>query len=354
MPGSHPASLYTKMLDFLRLIGLLICISHTSTLLAIEDDDDALKLQTTKSAASSEDNDTLSLPDNSLQLAGIKTQILQRVQRPSEWLTHGSVLSLEPLLALRQQYLSASALQDGALAKYQESASNLTRTRDLHSQDIVSTRRLQEQQALWQSEKANLANSRYQQQAILASSTLQWGQTLTEWFVRGHGANTERFIQNQAQLLLITLPADLPVNSVIHVAFIDERGRREHAHQVEAIARAPQVDPVTQGARHFFKREGRPLPIGSHLTVWVATEDDMQTGVILPNSAILWHLGQACVFVKSDATHFVRRILQDFTPSDGGYFVKNGLQPGDEIVVTGAQTLLSQTLKHQIPSEDDD
>ena len=343
------------MLDFLRLIGLFICLSHPSFALALEaEDDESPKVQSTSTASETASDDELKLPDANLQLAGIKTQILQAVQKHHEWVSQGSVLSLEPLLTLRQQYLSTLAIQDGARAKYRESDSNLKRTRDLHDQDIVSTRRLQEQQALWQSEKANLANSSYQQQTLLAASTWQWGTTLTDWFVRGKGENTETFLNHQTQLVLITVPINLPSESDIRVAYVDERGRREHARKAMVIARAPQVDPVTQGSRYYFKLEGKPLPLGSHVTAWIEAEGDSQNGVILPNSALLWHLGQACVFVKSDTGAFVRRILQDFTRGEGGYFVEQGLQAGDEVVVTGAQTLLSQALKHQIPNEDDD
>lgn len=342
------------MLVFFRVIGLFICLGYVPTLVALEEDDDAPTSQASSAGPTAGNDDVLALPDESLRLSGIRTQVLQAIKRQNEFSALGSVVSLEPLLALRQQYLSASSLQDGARARYQESSNNLNRTRELHSQDIISTRRLQEQQAVWQSEKANLANSGHQQQGLIASSTWQWGPTLTEWFVQGQTTNAEPFLNHRAQLLLITLPTQIPSNADIRIAFVDERGRRAQAHRAERIARAPQVDPITQGIRYFFKLEGQHLPIGSQLTAWISDDAIPQNGVILPNSAIIWHLGQACVFVKRDHGHFERKVLQEFTPSEGGYFVAHTLQTGDEVVVTGAQTLLSQELKHQIPSENDD
>jgi hypothetical protein len=44
--------------------------------------------------------------------------------------------------------------------------------------------------------------------------------------------------------------------------------------------------------------------------------------------------------------------LQQFSTEQLGYFVSAALKPGEEIVTTGAQTLLSQQLKAQIPDED--
>jgi hypothetical protein len=37
-----------------------------------------------------------------------------------------------------------------------------------------------------------------------------------------------------------------------------------------------------------------------------------------------------------------------------GYLALDNVQSGEEVVITGAQTLLSQQLKSQIPDEDDD
>jgi len=340
------------MLVFFRLTALLLCLIHGTLTYAIESDDDTPQTTATKTTA--DDHTPLTLNENSLRLSGIQTLRLQAVGQRDELLAQGHVLSLEPLLALRQQYLSASAIQDGARAKYQESDSNLARTRELYRQDIVSNRRLQEQQALWQGEKANLANSAYQQQAIVTSSLWQWGRRLTDWFLLGQGNQAARFIERRSQLLLITLPANAPTNHDMGVAFIDGHGRRAQALKAELIERAPQVDPMTQGVRYFFELKGSMLALGAPVTAWVDHQGETQQGVILPDSALLWHLGQACVFVKNDQGRFVRRVLHDFQPSAGGYFVKGDLYPGDEVVITGSQTLLSQALKHQIPSEDDD
>ncbi|MEY4718593.1 MAG: hypothetical protein RL563_1211, partial [Pseudomonadota bacterium] len=77
------------MLDFLRLIGLFICLSHPSFALALEaEDDESPKVQPSSTAS----DDELKLPDANLQLAGIKTQILQAVQKHHEWVSQGSVL----------------------------------------------------------------------------------------------------------------------------------------------------------------------------------------------------------------------------------------------------------------------
>lgn len=312
----------------------------------------AVLFNTDKQAAA---NDDLNASPKIQHNAGIITQPLKRAESQPELSAYGTVLSLEPLLALRQQYLAAVAQQDSAEATYQEADLNLNRTRDLYRYDIVSTRKLQEQQTRWRNDRANLANSRNQQQTILATSQLQWGDTLTEWFTLNHGKKAEQFLNRHAQLLQITLPANVRLAPEVSNVAVDEHDRRDQAIKATLISAAPQVDPITQGERYFFKSEGRNLPFGAHISVWIPSGKQAQTsGVVIPKNAVVWHLGQAFVFIRSEDGGFNRRLLAELNPTKKGYFTSAGFEPGEEIVTVGAQTLLSEELKNLIPREDDD
>lgn len=324
------------------LIALLLALP------AMAADDDA-----PPSSAKPVASNKLDTPEQSTALAGIQTQALVAAQQGTELIALGTVVNPEPLRQLRQQYLSARAQQYGAQAKYREADLNLARTQNLHRDDIVSTRRLQEQQAQWQTDKANLAASGTQQQAILETSRLQWGDTLTDWMVRSDN-KADAFIRQRAQLLLISLPAGIRTPPKLAEIVIDEHGRRDQAIKATLVSISPQADPVTQAPRYFFKCEGRPLPFGSQVTAWLAGDGEPNPGVVVPESAIVWHLGQAGVFIKNADGRFSRRVLPDPQPGPNGYFVRGALQAGEEIVTTGAQTLLSQELKSLIPSEDND
>lgn len=287
------------------------------------------------------------------QTAGIKTQALQAAAKQPEFSAYGSVIDLQPLLALRQQFLAAQAVRDSAQARYQEADANLSRTRHLHRQDIVSTRRLQEQQALWRNDKANLSTSNYQQQTIVAASRLQWGDVLTDWFTQPNSPQAEQFLTHRSQLLQISLPANTRLNPGTQTIVVDDHGRRDQAVSATLISQAPQVDPITQGERYFFKTEARRLSFGARVSAWLADGKPGTEGVVIPESAVVWHLGQAFVYINENG-EFIRRLLTDTTPGAGGFFAAQGFKAGEEIVTTGAQTLLSQELKSLIPSEDDD
>ncbi|WP_347989551.1 hypothetical protein [Methylomonas sp. AM2-LC] len=304
--------------------------------------------------ANTEAPDMLRLDLKSQQLAGIKTQPLISVQQQAELTTYGRVLSPEPLVQLRQQYLAALAHQNSAKARYNEAHLNLNRTENLHQQDIVSTRRLQEQQAQWQTDKANLDASIAQQNSILDTSRLEWGDILTDWFVRTADKTASSFLNHTAHLIQITLPANQQLPASVQTIAVDTHGQRASAIKATLISASPRIDALTQGQNYFFKATGRQMPVGAHITAWIASDAQQLSGVSVPKTALVWNMGQAYVYIKIGDQQFSRRALVSYTAGENDYFVTGTLAAGEEIVTTGAQTLLSQQLKAQIPDEDDD
>ena len=336
------------------LIGLYFCI-FGFTALATPDADDQSTSAATSNSPTPDDAATLGLAAKSQIIAGIKTQILAAEQQQPELTVYGTAINLEPLLQLRQQYLAAHAQQDSAKAKFNETHLNLSRTQNLHKQDIVSTRRLQEQQAQWQADKANFDASGYQEQNILAASRMAWGDILTDWFILKQNKAVEDYLLHKVQLLQITLPPEVKFADNLRTILIDEHGNRSAAVAATFISKSPKIDPLTQGESYFFQTKTRSIPFGAHITAWIRDNHTHKNGVNIPKSALIWHLGQAFVFVKSSDQQFsLRALANNYTPSLQGYFVIGTLQPGEEIVTTGAQTLLSQHLKALIPSEDKD
>jgi hypothetical protein len=338
----------------LFLAGWLGVFSLLPNAASADDDDARPNTIPAQQPHANADPNVLRLDQTGQKLAGIQTQTLIAAQQTPEFIAYGTVLNPEPLLNIRQQYLAASAQQGSAQARYSEAAQNLNRTRDLHQQDIVSTRRLQEQQAIWQADKANLASNNYQQQLIAYNSRLVWGATLSNWFTKAQDKNATQLLEHRAQLLQITLPANSQLDPTVSIIHVHERGQRQAAKPAALIAAAPQVDPLSQGQRYFFKCEECRLPFGAHITAWIPEGGQTSSGVNIPQSALVWHLGQAFAFVKTNANQFSRRVLSRYSANNQGYFVADGLQPGEEIVITGAQTLLSQQSKGSIPDEDKD
>ena len=66
------------------------------------------------------------------------------------------------------------------------------------------------------------------------------------------------------------------------------------------------------------------------------------SGVIAPDDAVVRSAGRAWVYAQTGETDFERREIILNHPAGGGWFITNGIAPGEKIVVTGAQTLLSE------------
>ena len=77
---------------------------------------------------------------------------------------------------------------------------------------------------------------------------------------------------------------------------------------------------------------------------WSTLPTSAQTtqGTFVPSSAVVWYAGQPWVYVQDRPTRFARRPLGRAAEAAGGFFVTEGLQPGERVVTGGAGLLLSE------------
>lgn len=98
---------------------------------------------------------------------------------------------------------------------------------------------------------------------------------------------------------------------------------------------------------------GARLRPGIPVTAYLARPGPPRKGVVLPRSAIVRHQGKLWAYLQSGAERFARRELEGARPVENGWFVGDGFKPGEQVVVEGAQILLSEELKAGIPHEED-
>jgi hypothetical protein len=79
-----------------------------------------------------------------------------------------------------------------------------------------------------------------------------------------------------------------------------------------------------------------------------------RAGVAVPEAAVVWHGGRAWAYVREAPTTFVRKPVSTSEEIGNAWFNAEGFQPRDEVVVSGAQLLLSEELKFQIRNENED
>lgn len=110
------------------------------------------------------------------------------------------------------------------------------------------------------------------------------------------------------------------------------------------------------GAAYFYRAPAAGLRIGNRVVGHLAGAGGSSAGVIVPERAVVWFAARPWIYVRDGkaADIFERTSVSATRLVPGGWFNAAGLEPGQEVVVTGAQLLLSEELEFQIRNENED
>ena len=116
----------------------------------------------------------------------------------------------------------------------------------------------------------------------------------------------------------------------------------------------PGLSSAARGPTLLFRVQTKGLSVrpGAAVVAHLPAPGGVRTGVMIPRSAVVRLVGKPWVYVQTDAESFLRRELSGAEPLDGTWFAPAGFQPGERVVVDGAQVLLSEELKAQIEREE--
>jgi len=287
------------------------------------------------------------------QRAGLALLKVQPTGYRPEYTAYGKALTIQPLVAIRSQYRVALSEQKSAHARLTQSGQSIRRSEALYRHGVTAKRVVQEQQALWQTDKAQLEARRAQSEAVLEEARVNWGAELADWAFAPARDCLRYFVSGKETLLLITLPPGKVLPAPEAPVFVDPEGDRGKADKAAYISPAPQLDQTVQGPSYFFRTEGKRIRPGMTVSVWLPEDRAPEDGVTIPASALIWSMDQAFVYVKTGPHGFSRRLLANYTSLPDGYFVGGALKPGEEVVTVGGQLLLSEEFRAQIPDEDD-
>ena len=306
---------------------------------------------------------------------GIGIETLKPATHRQEIKVYGTVQALDGLLDLRKSLLDlrknlvdlqnsrAAALAQVERAKVdlELSKKEYERLKALHTDNQnVSDKAVQATEAAWRTNEVNLSAAQEScsaaqkaleiaQQGLAHledSARQQWGDVLTKWLFDS-APQLARILQGQEVLILVTLPLDAPVDLAPPTARIQTAVGTFASVQLVTVS--PRVDPRLQGQSLFYTAPA-PTPgltPGMNFTAYLPQGTELK-GVMVPKEAIVLWQGKAWVYVRKDTGHFARRETATDVPAAEGWFVTQGLAPGDSIVVKGAQLLLSEEFRSQI------
>ncbi|MHB8471788.1 MAG: efflux RND transporter periplasmic adaptor subunit [Gammaproteobacteria bacterium] len=274
----------------------------------------------------------------------IRTEPLSSANYQAETAAYGTVLDLQPLIDLRTRYASALADADAARAMAAASRQEYQRSRLLYQDNQnLALKTYQAAHAAYQSDQAKADAAALNIQNIQATARQQFGAALTRWTFDGHSPELARLLNRQDVLLRVSLPLDDGRAAPAQIQISATHARRLPAYLVSP---SPQSDPAVQGSA-FIYRAAAPLAAGTNIAAYLPMSDQTTHGSLIPANAIVWYGGQPWAYRQIDATHFGRYPVAQQSPMQGGFFVTQGFKPGQRVVVSGAQLLLSEELRPQ-------
>ena len=317
---------------------------------ADDDDDKGNSVKQAPSRVTVRDGKTvLTLSAADQRNAGIVTARVEAAPAQRSITGYGTVLDTTALSAVSNRYLEAATVVRVDTAKLAASRAAFERARLLHSdRQNVSAAQLQTAEASFQVDEAQLASARAQQEMIRTEATQAWGDTLGTALLDRTPLLAD-LLARRDYLVRVTLPPGVPLANPPPTAQTRWHGGAE-AH-LRFLSAATTADPQLQGISLFYTTSAASglLP-GLRLTVTLNMQI-AERGVVVPEAAVVWSQGQAWIYQRTDASSFERRTLVPDGPAPGGYVVHD-LPDSAEIVVRGAQMLLSEEFRAQAPVED--
>jgi hypothetical protein len=286
---------------------------------------------------------------------GIRTEALASARLAPSVEVLGVVVNPAPLLELRARLLAARADADAVRAAARFSGQERDRLEALYEDDRnVSKRAVQSADATVRSEQARLIGLDRSATGLQESLRAQWGGAIARVATDPRAQFFQDLSAQRVLLVQLTLPAgtEAPApGTEISIASVSSPEPRRRA---VLLSSAPFADPVVLGPTFLFRVAAAPeLRVGNRVKGELPQGGAPKDGVAVPPAAVVYHGGKAWVYVKTGDEDFARREIATRDEVKGGWF-EQALAPGDAVVVSGAQLLLSEELKYQIRNENED
>jgi hypothetical protein len=286
------------------------------------------------------------------QGSAIVTRSLQAHRLQSRAEIYGSVVSIQALVEQRARFAAAQNEIRVVQASLTRSSAEYQRMQALfRDKQMVSLRAVQAAESDWKSDQAKRASSESEVANIRSLVRQQWGEALSRAALGG-GREFDALLSGQQVLIQLswgTQQGDPPASIKVTQA-----GTADQAVVAQYISPALQADSEVAGRTFWYRAPGAGLRVGMRLAATLEDASGVRNGVSVPFTALVWHGGKAWVYVKRDDETFERREVVTGESTGDGWFNAAPFKPGDIVVVSGAQLLLSEEFRYQIKDENND
>jgi hypothetical protein len=296
------------------------------------------------------------LSDTARSAAGIATRPLASASsRPSREV-FGVVLSPQPIVEAQARHRALGAEASSIRATLAAERAELGRLQALYADDRnVSMRAVQVQEAQVKAQAARLAGVEAQMQGVVASVRSQFGSVVAGWIAAPQVKTIDELASRRVALVQVALPDDLAGRaSDLGLALAPVGGGQARAARF--VAPASGGEAALPGRTFLYSVDGTDLRAGARVVGRAQADEATLAGVAIPREAVVRFAGRTWAYVargEDDDVYERREVVLD-APVPGGWLNGEGWKPGERVVVSGAQLLLSEERRVRAAGPDED
>lgn len=275
---------------------------------------------------------------------GIETQIRASAAHREELQAYGVVLDVARVTELTNAYASARAQLQTAQAKLDVSRAASARAKNLGK--YATGVQVETSEGAYQTDQAALMAAESQVRTLAATAQQEWGPVIGKAIVERAPVVT-RLIERADFLMQVTLPPGESLKGAPSVAFAEVPPQSARV-SLRYVSAATKTDQRIQGQSYYYLVNGDSGFLPGMSTLAFVPSERVTTGILVPEDAVVHWQGGTWVYRGMGSDAFVRHPIRPGpTLSDDAYVVED-LPDGSEIVLKGAQGLLSEEMKSQL------
>lgn len=299
-----------------------------------------------RSSTGSMEPDTVKLSPDQQQQIGLQTAVLEAAPHPEQFRAYGAVLDVARITELTNSYANGQAQLQTAQAKFDVAKSAFDRAQNLVQSAALPKKDAEAAEGAFRTDRASVAAAESQVRTLAATAQQEWGPVIGKGIVERSPA-VVRLIEREQFLVQVTLPPGVTITDPPRTALAQAPTRNANI-DLQYVSSATRTDARIQGLSYFFAAPGDSglLP-GMNTTVYVPSGKTYE-GVFVEDTAIVQWQGRSWVYLRAGPDTFRRHPISTDQPVSDDDYVAQDIPPGSEIVIRGAQVLLSEEAKSEL------
>ncbi|GLH80091.1 hypothetical protein SSBR45G_50000 [Bradyrhizobium sp. SSBR45G] len=295
---------------------------------------------------------TVKLSATQQKQIGLQTAVLAAESHPEQFRAYGTVLDVARLTELTNNYANAQAQLQTAQARLDVARLAFERARDLVQSAAMPRKDAEAAEGTFRTDQAALAAAESQVKTLMATARQEWGAVIGKGIIE-RAPQVVQLIEREQLLVQVTLPPGVTLAEPPRAALAQAPTRSVNI-DLRYLSPAPRTDPRIQGVSYYFVAAGDSGLLPGMNTIAYVPSGKSYDGVFIEDTAIVQWQGRAWVYLRAGPETFRRHPIRTDQPVSDDDYVVQDIPSGSEIVLRGAQVLLSEEAKSELRGGGDD